>query len=106
MFRQYKKILKVGQLWFFVQVDTVSHVILVQTTGIGVVIIGRGMLVRVPPDKDGRRVTLLTFIIDLLSSNVENLYCTQKSMFENAGGFLWKASKLVATSSVLQCHYL
>ena len=51
--------------------------------------------------KEDRRVPSLT-----LSSKLDNPWCLQKNMDENAVGLLWKASRLVATSSVLQCHYL
>jgi hypothetical protein len=91
-------------------IDSVS-LVLVHTTSIGVAIIVTGMLVVGSGYKDGSRVTLRTFIIDLLSSKLDrpgNLWSVvhKKKMDENTIGFLWKASRLVATSSVLQCHYL
>ena len=65
-----------------------------------------GMLVMGSRFKEGRRVTQPACITDLQSSKLDNPWCPQKNMDENTVGFLWEASKLVARSSVLQCHYL
>ena len=46
--------------------------VLVHTTSIGVAIIVTGILVMGSEYRDGRRVTLRTFIIDLLSSKLDS----------------------------------
>ena len=106
-FSTYKKILRVGQQSVLLPIDALRHVLVpamcaegsslssqeCQLGGLGTQMAGQPRC----------QVSSLTYH-SIYQMNC-GPWCTKK-MDEHTIGFLWKASRLVATSSVLQCHYL